>query len=104
VRPLDAFRRDACNSGRGLWLIHRAHEDLVGPLSLDGLQAGLPWAARRLVALTRRRRLRGLVEALLVATVRAAGAAGMLIPEVRATELLRRIAQQEGILIAMESG
>jgi glycosyltransferase involved in cell wall biosynthesis len=102
-RPLAAFRRDACNSGRGLWLIHQAHEDVVGPLSLDGLQAGLPWPARKLVALTRRPRLRGLVEALLVATVHSAGAVRMFKLEVRATELLRRVAQQEGVLAAMES-
>jgi glycosyltransferase involved in cell wall biosynthesis len=93
-----SFVADARDQGAGRLLVHRIHEDVLGPLDMDAFSAGLPPLAGAWVRLTRGRRSHGVAAGLLGVAIRAAGRLRLFAIEMLLARLLRRVEQQHGAL------
>jgi hypothetical protein len=98
VRSVDGLLRDARNAGAGRVLVHRLHEDVLGPLDDEVFVSGVPLSVRWVVRLARRPRARVLTLSLLRRWVAIAGAVRLRSLEIRSVQLLRRIAFQTGAI------
>ena len=97
VRPLDAFLRDARRQGAGRALVHRDHEDVLGPLDESDTLTGLPAPLRALVALDRHEPARAALDRVLRGVTWVGGRAGVGAVEETGAKLLRRLETRRGI-------
>jgi glycosyltransferase involved in cell wall biosynthesis len=96
TRSVDAFLADARAQGAGLYFVHRLHSDVLGPLSHDAFEQGLPTAARIVVRACRREELRAIGFRAFRTALSLAGWARLYRLETILAQLLRRIEQQHG--------
>lgn len=103
VRAPDAFMADARSAGEGMWICHRLHPDLLGPLRSERFAAGMSARTRWAVRLARRPRARAPLDRALALAAALAGRAGLRRPEEQLATVRVRIAQQSAAL-AREAG
>jgi glycosyltransferase involved in cell wall biosynthesis len=92
------FIADARDQGAGRLLVHRIHEDVLGPLDVDAFSAGLPPLVGACVRLTRGRRSYGVAARLLGLAIGASGRLHLFALETLMSRVLRRVEQQHGAL------
>ncbi|HEY1854539.1 MAG TPA: glycosyltransferase family A protein [Solirubrobacterales bacterium] len=98
-RGLEAFRREAIAQGAGRRRLHRLHPDLLGELRGEEASRGLRGAVRSVARASRRPLLYRACTGSLVATIRTAERFDILPLAKAAARLLRRIDQEQGILV-----
>jgi GT2 family glycosyltransferase len=99
-RSVAAFLDDAYAQGVERVILHRCHAATIGPFHPTGLAEGLPWPARRLLALARRPRAVRAVALGLDRALALARRARLRSLELQGLKLARRVRQQEGALAA----
>jgi glycosyltransferase involved in cell wall biosynthesis len=98
TRSVDGFMADARAQGAGVHLVHRLHPDVVGPLSRDVFEDGLPTAARVIVRACRRGFARAVSVTVLRTLLALAGQTRAYRLETILAQLLRRIELQHGAI------
>jgi GT2 family glycosyltransferase len=93
-----SFVADAREQGAGRLLVHRLHEDVLGPLDVDAFSAGLPPLLGVCVRLARGRRSHAVAARLLGLAIGASGRLRLFALETLLARLLRRVEQQHGAL------
>ena len=93
-----SFVADAREQGAGRLLVHRIHEDVLGPLDVDAFSAGLPPLVGVCVRLARGRRSHEVSARVLGLAIGASGRLRLFALETLLARLLRRIEQQHGAL------
>jgi hypothetical protein len=93
-----SFVADAREQGAGRLLVHRIHEDVLGPLGVDSFSEGLPPPLGACVRLVRGHRSHAAAERLLVLAIGSAGRLRLLALETLLARVLRRVEQQQGAL------
>jgi glycosyltransferase involved in cell wall biosynthesis len=96
TRTVDGFLADARAQGAGVYLVHKLHADVLGPLAPDTFEEGLPSPARIVVRACRHEHVRTVTVAVLRALLAGAGRARLYLVETILAQLLRRIEQQYG--------
>ncbi len=96
TRSVDGFLADARAQGAGVYLVHKLHTDVLGPLAPDAFEEGLPSPARIVVRACRHEHVRTVTVAVFRALLAAAGHARLYSLETILAQLLRRIEQQYG--------
>lgn len=91
ARSPEAFFADAASFGEGMWLCHRLHPEILGPLTFAHFEHGLSSRTRWAVRLARRRRFAALAERALVPAVRLAGVLGRWHVQEQSAFLLARV-------------
>jgi Glycosyl transferase family 2 len=92
------FVADAREQGAGRLLVHRIHEDVLGPLDVDVFSEGLPAPVGACVRLARGRRRHAVAASILGLTVGCSGRVRLFALELLLARLLRRVEQQHGAL------
>jgi glycosyltransferase involved in cell wall biosynthesis len=92
------FAADARVQGAGRLLVHRLHEDVLGPLDVNAFSAELPPFAGTLVRLTRGPRSHAIAASLLRRAGAASGLLRLFALEALLARLLRRVERQHGAL------
>jgi hypothetical protein len=103
TRDVGSFIREARDDGAGAMLVHILHADIVGPPDISSFSAGLPFVARVILRLTRRRAVERIAVAVLLRSVRVAGWMRVFGLETNLARLLRRIQKQRGALELLAS-
>jgi glycosyltransferase involved in cell wall biosynthesis len=93
-----SFVADARDQGAGRLLVHRLHEDVLGPLDVDAFSEGLPPLVGACVRLTRGRRSHRVAARLLGLAIAASGRLRLFALETLLARVLRRVEQQHGAL------
>jgi GT2 family glycosyltransferase len=93
-----SFVADAREQGAGRLLVHRIHEDVLGPLAVDAFSEGLPPGVGACVRLVRGRRSHAVAARVLDLAIGASGRLRLFALEMLLARLLRRVEQQQGAL------
>jgi GT2 family glycosyltransferase len=96
TRSVDGFLADARAQGAGIYLVHKLHPDVLGPLAPVAFEEGLPSPAKIVVRACRHEYVRTMTVAVLRALLAGAGQARFYSLETILAQLLRRIEQQYG--------
>ena len=104
VRSEEAFLADARSAGEGMWLCHRLHRDVLGPLTTDHFTRGLSARTRWVVRLARRPRLAGPLARLLGVAADLLGAGRRRHAQEQAAALRVRVLQQQAALARSRRG
>ena len=100
TRTVNGFLADARAQGAGVYLVHRLHPDVLGPLASEAFEDGLPAAARLVLRACRRAPVRAMSVGVFRILLTLSGQARLYSLETILAQLLRRIEQQHGALQA----
>jgi glycosyltransferase involved in cell wall biosynthesis len=95
-RSLEGFLRDARSQGAGRLLVHRLHEDVLGPMPPDFFERDLPAPGRALVGLARRPLGERMTRRALAGSIGLAGRVHWYAGQETAAKLARRVEQDHG--------